>query len=206
MVSSMNSNLSPLKSIKSIKSVVFRTKLYYAKADQRLRMPPLPKELTVLARELEGREVWAILLSLDREIEIELPWIVVKRMKQIVFSEAKDEKDIRDALGFLAFDTVNSYLRLLFPTIPTVLYRDPEHIEVRRGKIAEYDVVWIRASGFTIYPTQAGEKITDAIIIEAELFNVPDDKDAFAWSYLTIKINLKKLLEELQIRWDILRT
>jgi len=201
----MNPNLNPPKPFKLIKSVVFRTKLYYAKADQRLRVPALPKELSMLARELEGREVWAILLSLDRELEIELPWIITKRLKQIVFSEAKDEKDIKEALAFIAFDTINTYMRLLMPNVPSILYRDPTHLEMKKIKVEGVEGVWLKATGFAIWPTQGGEKVSNAIAIEAELFDISDDKDVFTHSSVVVKINLMELLEETGIRWDISR-
>jgi len=199
----MNPILNPKQ--KLVKQIVFRTKLYYAKADQRLRMPALPKELSAHAKELENRDVWVAVYPLDSEIEIELPWLIVKQLKHLILDETKNEEDIKEALAFIAFDVVNTYLRLLLPNIPSILFRDPEHVEVKKIKIEGIDGVQIRASGFTIYPTQVGEKITDAIIIEAELYNIPDDRDVHAWSGITVKINLRELLNELQIRWDISR-
>jgi len=193
-------NLSPPK------IVAFKTKAYFTKADQRFRLNPLPKEIARKCKDLENREVWAILLPLDRELEIELPWLIVKRLKHLILDEAKSEEDIKEALAFLAFDVVNTYLRLLLPTIPSILYRDPEHIEVKKINVEGIEGVWLKATGFTIYPTVEGEKVTDAITIEMELYDLPDEKDMFTWSGIIVKINLRKLLEELQIRWDISRT
>jgi len=207
MVPNMNPNPNLPKSIpKLIKSIVFRTKLYYSNKDQRLRIPPLSKELTVLARELEGREVLAVLYLLDREIEIELPWLIVKRLKQIVFNEAKSEEDIKEALAFIAFDVLNSYLRLILPSIPSILMRNPEHVEVRRGKVEGNDVLWIIATKFTVWPTAEGEKVTNAITIKMELYNIPDEKDAFTHSSVVVRINLRELINETGIRWDLART
>jgi len=201
MVQIMNPNLNLPKSIKSI---VFRTKLYYAK-DKRLRIPALPKELSMLARELEGREVWAILLSLNREIEIVLPWIITQKVKQLIFNEVKSEEDIKEILAFLVFDVVNSYIRLLLPNIPSILYRVPEHVEVRRGKVEGNDVLWIIATKFAVWPTAEGEKVTNAITIKMELYNIPDEKDYENYSQITVRINLMQLIDEVGIRWDLAR-
>jgi len=189
-----------------VKVVVFKTRVYLTKNDERFRLNPLPKEIARIARDLEGKEVWAVLYALDREIEIELPWIITKRLKQIVFNEAKSEEDIKEALTFIAFDTINTYLRLLLPNVPSILFREPEHVEVKKINVEGIEGVWLKASGFTIYPTAEGEKVADAIAIEAELYDLPDEKDMFTWSEVTVRINLRKLLEELQIRWDISRT
>jgi len=187
------------------KIVVFKTRVYLTKNDERFRLNPMPRELVRLARDLEGKEVWAVLYVLDREIEIELPWLVVKRLKQIVFSESRDEKDIRDALGFLAFDVVNTYLRLILPSVPTVLYRDPEHIEMKKIQVGEISGIRILASGFTIWPSPEGEKTTNAFVIEAELYDVPDAEDYENYSQITVRIDLRKLINDVGIRWDISR-
>jgi len=201
----MDANLQAQLQPPRVKVCVFRTRVYYARNDERFRLNPLPKEITRIARDLEGKEVWAVLFALDREVTITLPWTVVKRIKHLILNEAKDEKDIRDALGFLAFDVVNTYLRLILPSVPTVLYRDPEHLEVKRIQVEGIEGIWLKATGFTVWPTAEGEKVTNAIAIEMELYNIPDNQDAFAHSNIVVKINLRELLNELNIRWDISR-
>jgi len=188
------------------KVVTFRTKVYYTQRDGRFRVNPLSKELTRLARDLQDKEVWAVLFTLDREIEIVLPWTVTKYVKHLILN-AKSDKDVKELFSFIGYDVINSYLRLLLPNIPTVMLRDPD-VEIKKIKIEGVDGIWVRATGFTVYPypVPEGEKRTDAIVVEGEIYNISDDKDVFTWSYLTIKINLKKLLEELQIRWDLART
>jgi len=188
---------------------VFRTRIYYARNDERFRLNPLPKELVRIARDLEGKEVWAVLFTLDREITITLPWTATKRIKYLVFNEAKSEKDIKDIFAFLAFDVINTYLRLILPTIPSVLFRDPEHVEVKRFEFSiggrKISGVTIKSSGFTIYPTVEGEKVSDAISIEAELYDVPDAEDYDNYSQITVRIDLRKLVDEVGIRWDLAR-
>jgi len=63
-------------------------------------------------------------------------------------------------------------------------------------------VINIRAGGFTIYPP---ETITKAVTIEAELYNLKDEEDFCNYSRIIVKINLKELLNEIEIRWDLAR-
>jgi len=188
---------------------VFRTKVYYAKNDERFRLNPLPKEIVRVARDLEEKEVWAVLYALDREIEITLPWTVTRFVKHLILDEAKNEKDIKEALAFIAFDVANTYLRLILPNVPSILFRDPEHVEIKRFEIStdgrKISGISIKSSGFTIYPTAEGEKVSDAISIDAELYDVPDAEDYEKYSRITVKIDLRKLIDELQIRWDLAR-
>jgi len=76
---------------------------------------------------------------------------------------------------------------------------------VKKIKVEGIEGIWLKASGFTIWPTAEGEKVTNAITIEAELYNVPDDRDAFTWSQVVVKINLRELINDVGIRWDISR-
>jgi len=192
-----------------VRVCVFRTRIYFTKADQRFRLNPLPKEIAIKGKDLENREVWAVLFVLDRELEIVLPWTVTKYIKHLILNEAKNEKDIKEILAFLGFDVVNTYLRLLLPTIPSILFRDPEHVEIKRFEIStdgkKISGVSIKSSGFTIYPTVEGEKVSDAIIIEAELYDLPDAEDYDNYSQITVRINLKQLIDEVGFRWDLAR-
>jgi len=187
------------------KVVVFKTKVYFTKADQRFRLNPLPTEIVRVARDLENKEVWAVLYALDREITITLPWIITKHVKHLILN-AKSDKDVKDLFSFIGYDVINSYLRLLLPNIPTVMLRDPD-VEIKKIKIEGVDGIWVRATEFTVYPYPApeGEKRTDAIIVEGEIYDLPDERDMFTWSYVTVKINLKQLIDEIGIRWDLAR-
>jgi len=169
-------------------------------------MNPLPKELAHIARDLINKDVWVAVYSLDRELGIALPWLVVKEVKNLVLREAKSEQDVKDVMSFLVYDVVNTYFRLLFPSIPSIEMKDPDYIEVKKAR-AELDgrevaVVRIKATGFSVYPLEASTK---AITIEADLYDLHDETDVFNYSRITVRINLKQLINELQIRWDLAR-
>jgi len=205
----MDPNLQTQIQTPGIRICAFKTKVYYAKNDERFRLNPMPRELVRLARDLQDKDVWSVLYVLDRELEITLPWIITKYVKHLVFSEAKDEKDIKDVMAFLGFDVVNSYLRLVLPSVPTILYRDP-HVEIKRFEISidgrKISGISIKSSGFIIYPTAEGEKVSNAISIDAELYDLPDAEDYDNYSQITVRINLKQLIDEVGIRWDLART
>jgi len=182
--------------------VVYRTKLYQDGAN-RLRPLPLPAELSKrVARWLKDREVLVAIYRLG-DLEIDLPRMVVERVKRDLLNAA--EEDIKSFIAFLAYDAANSYIKMLIPSLSLTL-ETPKTVEVKDDYIdfkgQKIKVRKITATGFSIYPL---EKTSNSIKVVCELYDLPGQLDRYDFSRCRIVVNLKQLLEETGIRWDLAR-
>jgi len=167
----------------------------------RLRPLPLPSELSKRIWELNRKQILLVGYEL-KPIEIVLPWLIVRDAKKQLLKANRD--DILGYIGFLMHDVGNTILRMLLPSIPSIMFRDPKELEVidhyiefKEQKIKTRRII---ATGFTIWPS---EKPTISIVLTCELYDIPDELDSYNLSRCKIIIDLRKLLEELNIRWDI---
>jgi len=181
---------------------MYKSKLYADKMG-RLRLLPLSMELSRRIQQLKDKEVLVSIYELA-DIEIKLPWLMVQKIKKDLL-EASSE-DIKAYMSFVAYDVVNSYIKTLIPSL-TIAFSDSDVLEISDDYVAvkndQIKVRRIKASGFTINLIE--ERRTKNISITCELYDLPDELDAYNFSRCGIAIGLRELLEELNIGWDISR-
>jgi len=167
----------------------------------RLRPLPLPSELSKRIWELNRKQVLLVGYEL-RDVRIDLPWLVIREMKNLLLDA--NEREVKEYLGLVLYDFGNMALRLLLPSLPGIMLRDPKKVEINDKYIdfknTKIKVRRIVSTGFWIYPP---ERATDSIGIEVILYDIPDELDAYNHSRGYIIIALQKLLHELNIRWDL---